>query len=225
MAHPNATFEKIFADDPTAFGKVTTRFVHDAMRFTPSALNVERLLDTLVGEYPVLGADANTVHAALMTLPEREQAVVRLRYGLAPMTLQQVGDRYGVSKERIRQIVAKAFRRLRHPRRMRILLGRPAPATVPPPSAYGDDRVAAIAGLFQGCDKLDCSVRASNALKHLKIETVWQLVQTDERTLMCAKNFGRASRQSLVDCLAAWGLGLGMTVDDLRGILRGDLAA
>lgn len=60
----------------------------------------------------------------LKTLPEREQEVVRLRYGLVDgyhHTLEEVGYRFNVTRERIRQIEAKALRRLRHPTRIRVL--------------------------------------------------------------------------------------------------------
>ncbi len=52
-------------------------------------------------------------------LPPREETVIRLRYGLddeIPKTLEQVGARLGVTRERVRQIEAKALRRLRHPK-------------------------------------------------------------------------------------------------------------
>ncbi len=53
-----------------------------------------------------------------LTLSERE--ILRMRYGLdgyEPMSLQQIGDKFNLSKERIRQIEKKAIRRLRHPSR------------------------------------------------------------------------------------------------------------
>ena len=58
------------------------------------------------------------------TLTEREQKVIRLRYGLGdgrPRTLEEVGKEFNVTRERIRQIEAKALRKLRHPSRSRIL--------------------------------------------------------------------------------------------------------
>jgi RNA polymerase primary sigma factor len=58
------------------------------------------------------------LHAILATLPEREAAVLRLRYGLTdgqPLTLRQIGEVYGLTRERIRQIENKAMTRLRHP--------------------------------------------------------------------------------------------------------------
>ena len=64
------------------------------------------------------------VRAALKTLPEREERVIVMRYGLdghAGMTRKAIGKEFGVSGERIRQIEAKAMRRLRHPSRSRAL--------------------------------------------------------------------------------------------------------
>ncbi len=58
------------------------------------------------------------------TLTEREQKVIRLRYGLGdgrPRTLEEVGKEFHVTRERIRQIEAKALRKLRHPSRSRVL--------------------------------------------------------------------------------------------------------
>ena len=60
----------------------------------------------------------------LHTLSERESEVVKYRFGLDngwPMTLEQVGHKFGVTRERIRQIEAKALRRLRHPSRSKRL--------------------------------------------------------------------------------------------------------
>lgn len=58
----------------------------------------------------------------LDTLTEREENVLRLRFGLddgRPRTLEEVGKEFNVTRERIRQIEAKALRKLRHPSRSR----------------------------------------------------------------------------------------------------------
>ncbi len=57
-------------------------------------------------------------------LTDREEKVIRLRYGLDdghPRTLEEVGKDFGVTRERIRQIEAKAIRKLRHPTRAKML--------------------------------------------------------------------------------------------------------
>ena len=62
--------------------------------------------------------------AVLGTLTEREQKVLRLRFGLddgRARTLEEVGKEFNVTRERIRQIEAKALRKLRHPSRSRKL--------------------------------------------------------------------------------------------------------
>jgi len=66
------------------------------------------------------------VKEALSELTEREQKVVRLRFGLDDgqmRTLEEVGKEFGVTRERIRQIEAKALRKMRHPTRIRQLEG------------------------------------------------------------------------------------------------------
>lgn len=60
----------------------------------------------------------------LLTLTDREQKVLRLRFGLddgRPRTLEEVGRQFKVTRERIRQIEAKALRKLRHPSRSKKL--------------------------------------------------------------------------------------------------------
>ncbi|HZI18920.1 MAG TPA: RNA polymerase sigma factor RpoD [Pyrinomonadaceae bacterium] len=63
--------------------------------------------------------------AVLATLSPREEVVIKLRYGLGPAgeehTLEEVGKNFDVTRERIRQIEAKALRKLRHPSRARLL--------------------------------------------------------------------------------------------------------
>jgi RNA polymerase primary sigma factor len=64
------------------------------------------------------------VQAVLDTLPPREARILRLRFGLdngRAYTLEEVGQKFGLTRERIRQIESKALRRLRHPRRARQL--------------------------------------------------------------------------------------------------------
>jgi len=64
------------------------------------------------------------VEEVLSTLTPREARILRLRFGLQngrSYTLEEVGQKFGLTRERIRQIEGKALRRLRHPRRSRQL--------------------------------------------------------------------------------------------------------
>jgi len=66
--------------------------------------------------------DATT--QALASLSPREERIVRMRFGIgmsADHTLAEVGQQFSVSRERIRQIEAKALRKLKHPQRSKIL--------------------------------------------------------------------------------------------------------
>lgn len=67
---------------------------------------------------------AAAIEEAMHSLREREKDVLRLRFGLnslEPLTLEQIGDKYGVGPERIRQIEFVALRKLRHPTKSRRL--------------------------------------------------------------------------------------------------------
>ncbi len=82
-------------------------FIHDKDNPTPYKSTRDSILKEALEE-------------ALDSLAEREEMVVRLRWGLDeqdPKTLEEVGRIFGVTRERVRQIEAKAIRKLRHPSR------------------------------------------------------------------------------------------------------------
>ena len=75
-------------------------------------------------DYAEAGMLREQLAAVLNTLTPREEMVIRLRYGLDdahPRTLEDVGKEFGVTRERIRQIEAKALRKLRNPTRSKRL--------------------------------------------------------------------------------------------------------
>jgi RNA polymerase primary sigma factor len=68
----------------------------------------------------------DTLSEVLATLTERERRIVEMRFGLTDgyeRTLEEIGRQYNVTRERIRQIEAKALRKMRHPTRLRHLQG------------------------------------------------------------------------------------------------------
>jgi RNA polymerase primary sigma factor len=86
-------------------------FIEDELTPTPMQSVYQSMLKGKIDE--VLG-----------TLTPREARILRLRFGLdtgVPNTLEEVGEKFGLTRERIRQIEGKALRRLRHPRRARQL--------------------------------------------------------------------------------------------------------
>ena len=86
-------------------------FIKDERNMSPEEYATNEMLKDEIAE-------------VLLTLTEREEKVIRLRFGLEDgksRTLEEVGQMFGVTRERIRQIEAKALRKLRHPSRSRKL--------------------------------------------------------------------------------------------------------
>ena len=86
-------------------------FIADDSQLTPYEATSKRLLKENVNE-------------VLQALSDREARVLKMRFGLdgqRPMTLEEVGKKFGVTRERIRQIEAKALRKLKHPSRRKKL--------------------------------------------------------------------------------------------------------
>jgi RNA polymerase primary sigma factor len=75
-------------------------------------------------QYAMNRALKEDIESVLDTLDQKEAAVIRFRYGLGdctPLSLKELGDRFNLTKERIRQIEKKAIKRLQHPIRRRVL--------------------------------------------------------------------------------------------------------
>lgn len=86
-------------------------FIEDKTMVSPSLSTSDHIMD-------------EQLEIVLKTLTEREESVLRLRFGICDgyeRTLEEVGNRFGVTRERVRQIETKALRKLRHPIRSKKL--------------------------------------------------------------------------------------------------------
>ena len=107
--HPLSLEKPVGEDDGAEFGS----FIEDTSSPAPSQMAYGNLLGDKMAEI-------------LTTLSPREACILRLRFGFhngQPHTLEEVGKKFGLTRERIRQIEGRALRRLRHPRRARMLKG------------------------------------------------------------------------------------------------------
>ncbi|MBI4645410.1 MAG: sigma-70 family RNA polymerase sigma factor [Bacteroidia bacterium] len=80
--------------------------------------------DSPVTDMKLIGESlSKEIERALATLTERERDIVKLFFGIQiqEMTLEEIGDRFGLTRERVRQIKEKAIRRLRHTSRSKLL--------------------------------------------------------------------------------------------------------
>ena len=88
-------------------------FIEDRTSVTPDQAAAHRMM-------------SDQINQALSTLTDCEHKVLRMRFGLddgQTHTLEEIGNQFGVTRERIRQIEAKALRKMRHPSRSGALRG------------------------------------------------------------------------------------------------------
>ena len=104
---PLSLEQPVGEEEDSEFGSL----IEDETEPSPSQTVIEQLL-------------RDKVEQVLSTLTPREQRIIRLRFGLVngkSYTLEEVGQKFGLTRERIRQIENRALRRLRHPLRSREL--------------------------------------------------------------------------------------------------------
>lgn len=107
IVEPTSLDIQVGDDDDTTIGS----FIEDTYFVNPESAYIKE-------------SNGDVVNAVLDTLSDREANILRLRFGIGgkkAMTLEEVGKEYGLTRERIRQIEAKALRKLRHPSRANIL--------------------------------------------------------------------------------------------------------
>ncbi|HEX67501.1 MAG TPA: RNA polymerase sigma factor RpoD [bacterium] len=107
--HPISLETPVGSDEDTHFGD----FIEDETAEQPLDSAAFQMLKEQIEE-------------VLETLPERERDILKLRFGIGettPHTLEEVGKKFNVTRERVRQIEAKALKKLRHPARSKKLRG------------------------------------------------------------------------------------------------------
>lgn len=104
----NASKEFVSLETPLSSDK-DANTISDLMEDTKGADPEEMMIDKTLQE---------SIEEVLSTLTDKESSVIRFRFGLngeRPHSLKEIGDKYNLTKERIRQIEKKAISRLRHP--------------------------------------------------------------------------------------------------------------
>jgi hypothetical protein len=173
------------------------------------------------------------IYNALATLTEREQGVLMHRFQ-RKLTLEQCGKEYGTTRERIRQIEAKALRKLRHPSRANMLKAVPLTELQAERAEYYKlqneyewlkkafesltaqkaepgvtmPMVEHATLLEQPIETLDLSVRSFNCLKRRGVNTLRDIVGMTEYELAQVRNLGRKSYEEVIEKLKEYGLGL-----------------
>ncbi len=171
------------------------------------------------------------ISAALATLTEREQGVLMHRFQ-RKLTLQQCGKEYGITRERIRQIEAKALRKLRHPTRANMMKAVPLPELQAKHTEYCNlkDEYEWLKKAFESLtaqkaepgvivpmaehasllakpiEELDLSIRSYNCLRRNGKDTVRDIVEMTEDELKGVRNLGMKSLVEIKAKLTEYGL-------------------
>lgn len=191
---------------------------------------MEWLSEKFEGEYEFSSASVQRMVESALT--DRERRVVLARW-TAPKTYEQLGKEFGITRERIRQIEAKALRKLVHPSRVlefscvsrkelaALLKEKEALAEqleraekridalidkVEPQNKTDDSKplVDPVEGM--DIDALDLTVRSFNCLARSGYRTVGQVICIPEQAFYHIRNFGRKSAEEVITKIHAMGL-------------------
>lgn len=199
----------------------------------------------------------STQYAMNQCLTDREQKILNVRFGLidefngdpTPMTLEEVGEKFGVTRHRIRQIEAKAIRKLRHPSRAKILRDGLSKfkeneavklAEIELERTETKRRVEefkkqleerkqnidnmSMPGFIEvlktdNLDALNLPTRACNAIYRSGRNTVYDIVTTPDSELVRIRNLGRCSYNIIKTALNGYLNEFGVTLSDVRRFL------
>ena len=162
------------------------------------------IIEIISSEESINSFIKSKIEKDLSNLTEREREVLKMRSGLfyhnKPYTLEEVGQVFGVGRERIRQIEAKAIRKINHYQRKQ----RFNQVNETSKEVITDNTPV---------EELDLSVRSYNCLKRANVHTVGELTLKTEEEMMRVRNLGRKSLKEVVQKLREIGLDLKRTYD------------
>ena len=162
-------------------------------------------------EYPRPADFDGSLEYVLHSLTERERRVLDFRYK-GGLTFEEIGKRECVTRERIRQIHAKSFRKLRHPERLNYLkygvsgviarqtenAREAALASLPKPDKLEDITL----------EELELSVRSYNCLKRAGVNTLRNVSEMTFDELCHVRNLGKRSIDEICAVLTKYGIRL-----------------
>ena len=152
--------------------------------------NREQIKSFLLMVFPILEIKEETlerfIHILNNDLNDREEAAIIYRYGLdgnEKHTLKETGEIFGVVCERIRQMISKAIKKLRHPVRSRYIMGIEAslPKARKEIVLTGDTEI----------DNTNLSIRTKTCLIRAGITTIEQLFNMTDEDFIHVKNLGK----------------------------------
>ena len=163
-------------------------------------------------EYPRPADFDGSLEYVLHSLTERERRVLDFRYKEG-LTFEEIGKRFCVTRERIRQIHAKSLRKLRHPERLNYLkygvsgvvarktesAREAALASLPKPDKPGADIPL---------EELDLSVRSYNCLKRAGISALHEIAEMTLGEICRVRNLGKKSVDEICAVLTKYGIKL-----------------
>ena len=174
-------------------------------------------------EFPRPGDFDGSLEYVLHTLTERERRVLDFRYKDG-LTFEEIGKRFCVTRERIRQIHAKSLRKLRHPGRLNYLkYGVSGVISLKTESA----REAALASMPKPekpeditLEELGLSVRSYNCLKRAGVDTLADIAALTQNELSQVRNLGKRSIDEICAVLTNYGIRL-RAYDELKNDKKG----
>jgi len=163
-----------------------------------------------------LQANVPGIYEAINTLSDREKEIILLRFK-DEMTLKDIGNRFGISQERSRQIIAKALRKLRHPSRFKFMLAtsRADYDEIKERLKFAEATIAKLQAdeptknvLELSIEDVAFSYRAFHCLHQANINNIADLSTMTVKDLLKIHNLGTTTAREIVYKLKSFGINI-----------------